>query len=366
MRRWIGRVGLVLGGVLLGLVASEITARVIAPPGGAHLLFDAPLGEPDNLVQPDRELNTALRPGFSGEEILPGVRVDLRVNTLGLRGPELGERGDARRILTIGDSFTLAAQVAESDTFQSVLAQETGAEVFNGGVDGDSTWQSTRRYLRVEKLIEPDVVVLVYFTGNDPLDNERFRPGPMDPDPKPATAQPLDEMPPRLGGWERTLFRHSFVYAQWRVWDKQRSTPTQGPAIDRWRSEVELFTDQGRMTRERLLPRTERALIELRDLTKAAGDELVVAIAPPVFVVDQARLDPTLELVGLQAGTGQPDALRDDLVGILDRIGVTACDLTPGLRESQDAGESPYLQYDGHWAPDGHRAVGESLAGCLE
>lgn len=377
LARFAGRLGLVLGGTLAGLLAVEGLARVIEPPGGAHLLFDAPQGEPDDLVQVDPELRTALRPGFQGVVDLPGHRVELRVNTLGLRGPEVGPRDGRPRWLTIGDSFTLSAQVSEEQTFQAELARLLPGEVLNGGVDGDSTWQSSRRYLRVEPLVQPDGVLLVCFLGNDPLDNERYSPSPPPASPRPAAAQPLSHgLRPRLSPSQRLLFRHSFVHAQWRVWQRQRAlTGRVGPEIDRWRSEVELFTAAGRPARERLLPQTRQALEELKGWTSTRGDRLAVALAPPAFAVDLDRLAPTLALVGLPPtealvglGGQQPevDGLRDALVDMLGELAIPACDLTEPLRQAQARGDEPYLHYDGHWSPAGHAVVGQALAACLQ
>ncbi len=367
LRTLLSRLGLLLGGLVFGLVASEVVARVISPPGGAHLTFNAPDGEPDNMVQPDGELRTALRPGFQGTLRLPGTSVELRVNQLGLRGEEIPPRGEKYRWLAIGDSFTFAAQVSEAESFVALLSDRAGVEVFNGGVDGDSTWQSSRRYLRVERDLQPDGVVLVYFLGNDPQDNERFPPQPPVANPRPAPPSArAAELKPRLHPLESFLFEHSFLFAHWRVWSRTRSLATRGAQdLQRWRGELEIFTRHGRGRREALMPKTRAAFEELAGFTSARGDQLLVALAPPVFVVDQARMAPTLELVGLDPATADPDGLGKAVIGELDRLGIASCDLTPALRASEAAGEAPYLHFDGHWSAEGHRAVAGALAGCL-
>jgi hypothetical protein len=368
LRRWGQRLLLLVGGALASVVVAEIAARVLAPPGGAHLLFNGPDGEPDNLVQPDQELRTALRPGFTGTVRLPGVNVDLRVNALGFRGEEPPAQAGRARWIAIGDSFTFAAQVSEEDTFAAQLGARIGADVFNAGVDGDSTWQSARRYLRVEPAIAPDGVVLVYFLGNDPLDNERFAPTPPPAEPRPAVAGPLATAPrPRLTPYEAFLFEHSFLHAHWRVWSRtQRLTGGRGGDLVRWRDEVELYTTRGRGRIQGAMPHTERAFQELAAWTKERGDRLVVALAPPVFAVDPARLAPTLSLVGLDPASGDTTTLHAAVTAVLGRQGIAACDLQAPLRAAQAAGEEPYLHYDGHWSAAGHRVVADALAGCLQ
>ncbi len=353
---------------MLGVLAAEGVARAVAPPGGAHLTFNAPDGEPDNLVQPDGELRTALRPGFSGTVRLPGLSVLLRVNTLGMRGAEVEPPSGVPRWLVVGDSFTFAAQVPEQDTFVSRLGEITGTEVFNGGVDGDSTWQSSRRYLRVAPQVQPDGVILVYFLGNDPQDNERFTPSAPVANPRPAPArEKAPQLEPRLRPWESFLFEHSFLYAHWRVWSRTRDLSGRGAGdVHRWRGEMELFTTRGAGALRNLLPRTEAAFAELAELTAERGDRLVVALAPPVYSIDVARLPPTLEMVGLDPASGSPDAVGDAVAGVLAKQGIASCDLAPALRQAQAAGESPYLQFDGHWSVQGHATVAAALKACLD
>ncbi len=74
--------------------------------------------------------------------------MDLRVNQLGMRGPEPADPPAERRWLVLGDSFTQALQVPEEQLFLTLLARRVGAELHNGGVAGDCTWQSAMRWKR--------------------------------------------------------------------------------------------------------------------------------------------------------------------------------------------------------------------------
>mgnify|MGYP006971737879 FL=1 len=42
-RRWLLRLGLVAGGLLLGVLAAELAGRLIRPPGDAEWLFNPPV-----------------------------------------------------------------------------------------------------------------------------------------------------------------------------------------------------------------------------------------------------------------------------------------------------------------------------------
>jgi hypothetical protein len=97
-----------------------------------------------------------------------------------LRGPEVAyaKPESTYRVLVLGDSFTFGLQVPEEETFVARLGERLNAsasdvrfETLNGGSDGWSTideynWLTTEGYRYA-----PDLVVLMFFTGNDPGDN---------------------------------------------------------------------------------------------------------------------------------------------------------------------------------------------------
>ena len=102
----------------------------------------------------------------------------LRINSTGQRGPELeGRQPRKRRLLFLGDSFTMASQTREEDTFtariDSLLNATTGVpvEVINSGVEGYSTYQELAYYRYYGRVFQPDIVVLCFFAGNDFRDN---------------------------------------------------------------------------------------------------------------------------------------------------------------------------------------------------
>ena len=109
-------------------------------------------------------------------ELIPGAENRhfeggaVRVNSLGLRGPELGERA-ATRIVAIGDSVTFGFGVAEGEAWPARLehalrARGDDVEVLNAGVSG----AGLKGYVSVLRKrcsqLEPDLVV-VGLTLND-------------------------------------------------------------------------------------------------------------------------------------------------------------------------------------------------------
>ncbi len=366
-RSLVTKLVLALAGLGLGLMLAEGLARLVQPPGTAHLVFNAADAEPEGLYRIDKRVGLELVPGFEGTYAIPGARVALRVNQLGMRGPDPAEPPADRRWLVLGDSLTLALQVPEEQHFATLLAQRLGAELHNGGVAGDCTWQSAMRWKRWSPQLDPDTVLLIYFTGNDLTDNEAFErwriDGPVHPGPQPV----MPAKAPRP--WPlRVLMERSFLVAQAQVALRQRqlaSRADQPLRMSQWQRELKAHSAEAQAVIMQSMAANREALSWLAELCDGADQRLVVALAPPLIAVDQRRLAPTFELAGLDPQGADPHAPTRAIEALLGELGIESCDLTPALVASQGAGEEPYLVYDGHWSARGHEVVAEALDACL-
>lgn len=355
------RLAALFGGLLAGLALAEIGARMLSPNPGEELLFNAPDAAPSGLYRYSPTLLLEPTPGFTGTIRSLGYSVDLRINSLGLRGPE---PGPGPKWLAVGDSFTMSAQVDEDETFEGRLGEALGVQVLNAGVDGYSTWQATLRYRALEQRPGVDAVLLMFFLGNDLADNERVPV--MLRNPMPPGVSPMGgggHAIPTLNPASRFLFAHSVLFAYGRVaW--KRHLVEGGDDFDgrRFKQELAIFSGPGRQELERLAHASEDALRQLRDETRARGDRLIVAVAPPSFAVDPAMAASLLKLFDVP----QPDvdAPRKKVLAVLEGLGVAACDLTPPLAAAIARGEKPYFRFDGHWTRAGHAIVAETLTGC--
>jgi lysophospholipase L1-like esterase len=365
--RLVTKLALALAGLVLGLLLAEGLARLVQPAGTAHLVFNAADAEPDGLYRIDKRVGLELVPGFEGVYAIPGARVDLRVNQLGMRGPEPADPPAPRRWLVLGDSFTLALQVPEEQLFLTLLGERLGIELHNGGVAGDCTWQSAMRWKRWSPRIDPDTVLLVYFVGNDLTDNEAFErwriDGPVHPGPQPV--MPAKAQQP----WPLRLLRErSFLFAQAQVLIRQRQlagSSDQPLRMSQWQRELEAHGAEAQQVITRSLSANREALAWLKRLCDEADQRLVVALAPPLIAIDQRRLAPTFELAGLSPQGADPHAPTRAIEALLAELDIPSCDLTPALEASQAAGEDPYLVYDGHWSARGHQVVADALQACL-
>lgn len=357
-RRWWPRLALFVGGAAVGLGLAEGIARWILPEGGADLLYGVQ-ATPTGMYAPDPSLMIVPVPGFRATTRSLAGDVQVRLNTLGLRGPEPDPPDGGDRWLVLGDSFALSVQLPEERTFEALLARQLGVEVWNAGVDGYSTWQETARYRQVDDALGSNRVLLLYFLGNDPTDNLLF-PGIMA-----HWSMDRFQSPPAPSGLSGWLSRRSFLYAQLAVLHERRQIAQDEARRSRWVQELSYYTRGGASALIQASAATEAALQQLRQEAQLRGDSLVVALAPPAFEADPSRAPGTLDMVGLDPADADLEAPRRALLEILARLGIPACDLVDPLQQAVAAGRRPYLVFDGHWSPEGHQIVAATLAPCL-
>lgn len=155
-------------GVLIGVLLVDV---------GASRLDEAPAAEAgESLFLADQELGWTNRPDWSSEEF------DVAINGRGLRGapwpPEGVDVETLRReprVLFCGASNVFGLGAPSGETWQARL-QAAGvgeatprARFLNGGVQGYSLVQATRRATRLAVQFEPDIVIVEVFPGRQAL-----------------------------------------------------------------------------------------------------------------------------------------------------------------------------------------------------
>lgn len=369
LRRFLVRLGLVVGGLALGVVAAEVAGRVAGLAEGGDLVFAAPQSYPRDLYVQDGDMRYP-NPAFQGRVASFGYATEPRFSKWGVRGPD--PQPGVPTWLGVGDSFTVALQVEEDETFLALAAAAAGAQPINAGVDGYSTWEAAIRVAQLGRHFPPSVVVLAFFTGNDFFDNERFQgtrtianPG-LGPGEPGAPAYPLamQSAPPAPSafGWLRD---RSVLAAAWDVRERTRALRESGSnSAGRFRAELALFAAERPHEAEGRAPRSAAALQTFRDAVAAVGAKPVVVVIPPAFAMDRETAEKTFRSVGLDA---TPDLDRTQAVAVatVRRTGLPACDVMADLRAAAAAGDQPYLPFDGHLSPSGHAVVAAAIGRCL-
>ena len=362
---WRSRLLLVTFSVFLGLLGCELAVRLVRPqtvmliPNEMYALEDESYG---------------LLPGFEGT-ITNRTEYDheVSVNSVGLRGPEVESVGDALRVLALGDSFTFGIGVEDEETFVFQLADlfdATGqrAVAFNAGVPGYGVPDSVDRLARHIESLEPDLVVLALFTGNDLQEAAQ-------PDAGVRGGLILRGDQVKSAGLKDWLYRHSHLYVL-----LKSAVPSQ--ALEAMRARLGM--SESRRTRRLLheleiyrLPAggslgeqgreaTDQALERLVDLAGTHDTAVAAIIIPSLAQIDAERWDLSLRELGLDSGEFEVDLPTRILSEVLADNGIPTLDLSDGMRSAQRGSEPPYFVVDRHWTPAGHRLAAEQLKSFLE
>jgi hypothetical protein len=171
---------------IVALVTASLTLTLLVFEGGLRLLGYRPIYEvysrPSQFWQYDPLLGWSHQPGAEGMFIGPRpwpieFETRVKINSIGLRGPEIPARDAADpRLLFLGDSMVAAFEVAYDETFVSLVARDLEArrgasvQAINAGVRGYGTDQSLLYFRERGRHLQPDVVVFVH-ASNDSRNN---------------------------------------------------------------------------------------------------------------------------------------------------------------------------------------------------
>jgi hypothetical protein len=382
-RRILSNVLALAVGALLGLTAVELVARAI---GIAYPTFGTW----------DPRVGHMLRPGASGWCNQEGSRVFIEVSTDGLRDREHARAKSAGvyRIAILGDSFAEALQVEIDDTFWSVLSSRLTSrpelsgrivEPVNFGVSGYGTAQEMLTLRHRVWDFDPDMILLLFYSGNDVWDNSRALTGRDVPyfvlhDNELILDETFRQHPP-LRGRAGLLVPAIDQLGRLRLFQlgQQARALHSQRAIARVSGEgSESFRRFG-MRENALRPPsdpdweqawqvTERLLREIHAESSARGAPFVLALGSNAL---QVHPDPSIRREFTEA-LAIPDLDYSDhrLMRLGGECGFMVITLAPALRdEAQRTGEFMHggagVNGAGHWNRTAHRIAGELLADRL-
>jgi len=350
-----------------------------------------PSGPP--LWRPDGQVGWALIPGAEGDAVVCDgsrdvARHHVRINSAGYRDRERSyvPDGATPRVVVLGDSFTEALQVSLPETFTQRLEGALGAEVLNLGVSGYSTDNELRLFRLRAASYAPDVVLLVFFVGNDVLENGAmlYLKNPHGLPPKPwletagaspalsrclaahrAAARVADRTPSALWASSRIVRFGLATGVDWALGGLCENAT--GPPLDPGVSELlGVYGPPATPAWEEGWRTTGALLLELRDAVQSTGATLAVALAPAGY-----EYAPELRQVAAlapasrwrSADVGYP---YRRLGALLDAARVPWLSLEPALRTRYAAtGRPGCYAWDGHWTAEGHATVADALAPFL-
>jgi hypothetical protein len=366
---------LFVGACTLALLLAEVAVRIVAP---QRLESHRPIYENDSL------LVYRLRKHYSATYRQPEFEIHEQTNALGLRDAEIGaKKPGVRRILGLGDSFSYSNSVNLPETFFKQIeahlnAEQPGSvEVINAAVPAYSTIQELRYLERDGISLQPDVVVLGFYVGNDFQDSEELFDSLGRPtvDVVDGKLQANAHFPSaRYDRQERTLrtatasirgffasssalyvfLRERLSESLWRFGLRNNPPPPDfcarkfSPAMQRgW--EIE-----------------QRLLLEMQSFCDAHGVRLIVVALPTQYQVDEQLWIHHFTTFGLRPEEYDLQKPQQILHDFCSEKGVEYVDVLPRLRTRAHEGASLFYPIASYMTPEGHRVVGDELCAYLD
>ncbi len=328
--------------VVGGLVATELALRALDP---------FPYRELDNVGRHlyDADVGHVYLPSHRQTLQTREWRQEWRSNAQGVRADrDFGPKAEGtKRILVIGDSFTVGDQVPPDSTYPGVLERllrerygESRVEVVNAGFPGYGTVHEARWLAKFGGRFEPDLVVLG-MTPNDLLENT----GPMrviayEGALIRAAARPrFEALSERRRWWsvpglvERSLIMEAIRNVQ------RRSRPY---------THRRAFAVEPDSTGESQFSLAEGYLLEARDAARELGARFVFITIP--FREQLGEMGPGLD----------PEAFARRWRTFAEDHGIPFEDALPAFR-AHPRPESLYWVEDGHCTAAGYEVIGWTL-----
>ena len=359
----------------LPLLALELGFRTIGP----FLPGDYELGD---RFEFDPLLGWRYRPNIVSGTHSPELATVFAVNQQGLRDEDVSYDKPAAgfRILALGDSFLAASEVALQATvakqLQSLLRSalvDRPVDVVNAGVQGYGT---TQEYLYLDSegyKYHPDVVLLLVFLGNDPIDNIRSSAG--------SWERPVFDLDDngRLGRLDRPergadrsftldklLLSRSMVYSFFRtgVLTKLGRSGSDDAETRDLMEDFPLYERNASSKVQRAWEVTEALIQASATRSDEIGARLVVVATPTSRQLDPPRFRQQLLEHRLDPAKYDVQLSRARLSQIATRLNLAYLDLLPALAEAS-AQEPMYFPKGLHWTAAGHRIAAQAIQDFL-
>jgi len=420
MRSALAKLFLIGLGISVGTALVEIALRIVP---GLDLRVVTSFQSPPWKAWADPAWGNPGGPAYRTEPTLVydhGLAVDMavpaaghprgtfrfRTNNLGLRRDRdtmATKSPDILRILVLGDSHT-DGYVNNDESFCALLESSLTrrlppgrrVEVLNAGIAGYSPAQEFLWYKMRGALLEPDLVVVVFYVGNDVVELE----DPSKPNVDPATGRPI---PSREGDPSRIApgpgrFASASTLDAIRVFALLRYAVQLGPLAPMWQqlSLPGRVTDLGGFRMDTLIQvlrachgcflqslqqiaharrypekmrgdirRAAEILIRLDGEVRSDGHRLVVAVLPTFAQADLSRASQERSYVANLLQLDPTDLAFEDEVesAVLGRLlaaGVPVFSLREPLRQAA-LNMPQYYSRDWHLGHLGHRTVAAAL-----
>jgi lysophospholipase L1-like esterase len=371
-------------GMALSLLVLEVGVRAL------HLV-------PTRFWEPDALLGTRLianKEGWWTQEDHEFV-VPIRINSQRRRDvePDAAKPADVFRVLVLGDSFIEALQVPLEDTFSRQLEAALEAAMGKGavrvssmGVSGYGTASQTLYYEQTGRELDPDVVLLAFYPGNDVRNNSPA----LEPLLRPVYGSDgalervamVGKEDTRMQADRGILWRlQSYQYARKILLTKQPRLAAlladlgllKRQAVRDTATNAEVPIDYGVFAAnpsaewEEAWKHTERLLARLsRDVENDGGRFAIVIVTARDHVYPDAWARVLDANPTMREREWDLDAPELRVVEWCKEKAIPCIRLSPTFVAHAKQGEPLHFTYDGHWTPKGHALAARTVAASLE
>lgn len=312
-----------------------------------------------DLFMQDPRTGYRPRPGAQTHYRTVEFATDLAINQQGVRDDDdIGPKApNERRVVVLGDSLVFSVQVPFAVTFQEQLEVRLNQadpahtwRVINGGVQGYGPAQEWFLFDHVLAALEPDVVLISVFVGNDAI--EAYDTAAWLEAGRPATA--ADEQALNIA---RRIVRSSMVLQLVRLrYDLLRSrlrSPAPARALLSYLESPPADVTEG-------LAIARDAFGRIAERARGIGARTALVLMPARFQTDDEDYGYLAEIVRQAGGTLVRQAATERFEAALEPMGLPILDLLPVLSRQPDR-DGLFFRRNIHLTPRGHQVVGEAL-----
>lgn len=313
------------------------------------------------LFMQDPRVGHRLQPGASTRYTTPEFSTHITINPQGVRDHDpIGPKpADETRVVILGDSLVLSVQVEAEQTFAELLESSLNVQgaggrrwrVINAGVQGYGPVDEWLFYKHVVQDLEPDLVLMVVFVGNDAVEADT-KAAWIDAD-GPPQGSAIDEASTVLRRVVRSSMVLQLVRLRWDLlkgaWD---GAGTERP-LTSYLADPPLEVSRG-------LDVSRRAYGLIADAAAARGARAGLVLMPARFQTDDADFGRLSDIVAAAGDTLVRHAATERFVEALAPLNLPMIDLLPVLSAEPNRAEL-FFQRNVHLTPRGHRVVGRAL-----
>ena len=357
-----------VGNLLLSFAVTAVTYLTLDFAAGKLLIV--PLSPP---LVPDPYRHHALVPNSNAEIRQRDFSYVQRVNSLGLRGREttIEKPAGTRRILMLGDSFTMGKGVEDDETFSVLVEQSLKSalnacgggtvEVLNGGVDSYAPILSYIQLKRDLARLAPDLIVL-NLDNSDLVQEAAYRKQAVRAEDGTILAVPQAARSShyeRFLSWtSRNLYftRALLVYVN-RAMDHREISVRR--VVNEFNREFFAHTLEGDVDRTTQWDDVFDSIVRTKRIADSIHSEFLLSTYPWAHQVGDTGWVPG-RYAYMEKGERVTELSQDTIRQRSAVSGIMLFEALPTFLEY--AGSEPlYFNYDPHWTPAGQSVMAEAL-----